>query len=425
MTAHSDAMGAPPLDHCPLMPTYGPPALQLVRGEGSWLWDKDGRRYLDLLSGLAVTGLGHSHPAVAAALHEQAQTLLHVSNLFGTDVGWQVACTLDRLLGVGPESSQPGWPAAGTRGQVFFANSGAEANECALKLARRFGGRGRHVVVSAFGSFHGRTLATLHATGQPAKHEAFQPLPEGFRHVAWNDLAALESALDPSVAAVLLEPVQGEGGVNPATVEYFTEVRRLCDERGALFIVDEVQTGLGRCGAWFGHQRLGVVPDVVTVAKAAGNGVPVGAVVTTRAIADAFAASGSFFSSVGGSAMAAAAGIAVLDAIEAEGLQANAREVGAHLRAGLQGMVERFDLCGAVHGHGLFLGLELVRDPETLEPAGAEAAAICERALELGLVIQPTGDGANVLKIKPPLCFSMDDAVHLIGVLGRILEEGW
>ncbi|MEQ1788615.1 MAG: aminotransferase class III-fold pyridoxal phosphate-dependent enzyme, partial [Acidimicrobiales bacterium] len=166
MTAHADAMGAPAgLATCPLMPTYGPPSLQLVRGEGSWLWDNGGRRYLDLLSGLAVTSLGHSHPAVAAALHEQAQTLLHVSNLFGTEPGWQVAATLDRLLGVG----QAGWPPdGGLRGQVFFANSGAEANECALKLARRFGGRGRHEVVSAYGSFHGRTLATLHATGQPA-----------------------------------------------------------------------------------------------------------------------------------------------------------------------------------------------------------------------------------------------------------------
>jgi acetylornithine/succinyldiaminopimelate/putrescine aminotransferase len=216
-----------------LMPTYPPTTLTLVRGEGSWLWDDAGHRYLDLLSGLAVTSLGHSHPAVAEALHHQAQTLLHVSNLFGTEIGPQVAATLDRLLGVG----QPGWPESGTRGQVFFANSGAEANECALKLARRFGGRGRHVVVSAFGSFHGRTLATLHATGQPAKHEAFQPLPEGFRHVAWCDLEDLERALDPTVAAVLLETVQGEGGVNPATAVYLLGVGRLCDVGGAIIMV--------------------------------------------------------------------------------------------------------------------------------------------------------------------------------------------
>ena len=189
---------------------------------------------------------------------------------------------------------------------MFFANSGAEANECALKLARKFGGRGRHVVVSAFGSFHGRTLATLHATGQPTKHEAFQPLPEGFRHVAWNDLAAVESALDPSVAAVLLEPVQGEGGVNPATVEYFTGVRRLCDERGALFMIDEVQTGLGRCGAWFAHQRLGVVPDVVTMAKALGNGVPIGACWAKTEIAAAFEP-GDHATTFGGQPLATAA----------------------------------------------------------------------------------------------------------------------
>ena len=239
--------GTPPS----LMTTYPVPAVTFARGQGSRLWDVDGNEYLDFLSGLAVTGLGHAHPAVADALAAQARTLLHTSNLFGTVVGPEVAATLDRLLGGG--------------GKVFFTNSGAEANECAIKLARKWGGRGRHVVVSALGSFHGRTLATLHATGQPAKWETFQPLPEGFRHVAWNDLDALESSLDPTVAAVLLEPVQGEGGVNPATAEYFQGVRELCTERGILFMVDEVQTGLGRTGRWFGHQHFDVVPDVVTL----------------------------------------------------------------------------------------------------------------------------------------------------------------
>ncbi len=185
-----------------LMETYDPAPVIFVRGEGARLWDDRGREYLDFLSGLAVTSLGHAHPKVAEALCAQAQTLLHVSNLYGTQPQREVAATLDRLI-----DSRPG--------RVFFCNSGAEANECALKLARRWGGRGRHVVVSAYGSFHGRTLATLHATGQPAKHEPFQPLPEGFRHVAWRDIGELEAALDPSVAAVLLEPVQGEGGVNP------------------------------------------------------------------------------------------------------------------------------------------------------------------------------------------------------------------
>ncbi|MDQ6837178.1 MAG: aminotransferase class III-fold pyridoxal phosphate-dependent enzyme, partial [Actinomycetota bacterium] len=197
-----------------LMPTYPAPAVTFVRGEGSYLWDDQGRRYLDFLSGLAVTSLGHAHREVAAALCQQAGTLLHTSNLYGTVPGPEVAATLDRLIGGG--------------GRVFFANSGAEANECAIKLARKWGGHGRYGVVSTYGSFHGRTLATLHATGQPTKHEAFQPMPEGFRHVAWCDLEDLERVIDPSTAAVLVEMVQGEGGVNPAGAEYAAGVRRLC-----------------------------------------------------------------------------------------------------------------------------------------------------------------------------------------------------
>src|SRR3954453_149295 len=214
-----------------LMSTYPKPLVTFVRGEGSRLYDADGRAYLDFLSGLAVTSLGHAHPAVADALCDQARTLLHVSNLYGTTVGPEVAATLDRLIGDGDAQD----------GRVFFCNSGAEANECAFKLARRWAGPGRHVVVSAYGSFHGRTLAALPPTGQPEKQEPFQPLPEGFHHVAWSDVAALDQAASADdVGAVLLEPIQGEGGVNPATAEYFQAVRRLCDERGLLFIVDEV-----------------------------------------------------------------------------------------------------------------------------------------------------------------------------------------
>jgi acetylornithine/N-succinyldiaminopimelate aminotransferase len=258
----------------PLMSTYPSPRVTFVRGEGSYLFDDQGKRYLDFLSGIAVTSLGHAHPEVADAIAEQARTLLHVSNLFGNVVGPPLAATIDRLAGGG--------------GRVFFANSGAEANECALKLARKWGGRGKHVVVSAYGSFHGRTLATLHATGQPQKHEAFQPLPEGFRHVAWGDLDGLVDAIDPSVAAVLLEPVQGEGGVHPATAEYFAGVRALCDERELLFMVDEVQTGLGRTGRWFGHQHFGVTPDVMSLAKALGNGMPIGACWARAEVAEVF-----------------------------------------------------------------------------------------------------------------------------------------
>jgi predicted acetylornithine/succinylornithine family transaminase len=398
MSAHSESMGAPDLGRCPLMPTYGPPSLQLVRGEGTWLWDRDGTRYLDLLAGLAVTSLGHSHPVVADALAEQARTLLHVSNLFGTEPGWEVAVTLDRLLGVG----QPGWPDRGTRGQVCFCNSGGEATEGALMLARRFGGRGRHVVVSAFGSFHGRTLATLHATGQPAKHEVFQPLPEGFRHVAWCDLEELEGALDPSVAAILLEPVQGEGGVNPATAEYFQGVRRICDERGILMIVDEVQTGLGRCGSWFAHQQLGIVPDVVTMAKALGNGVPIGACWAKAEVAAAFEP-GDHATTYGGQPLATAAAKAVLSVMEAEDVPARAAAAGARLVDELGAL----DGVASVRGLGLLLGVEL---------EGHESKVVADRLLELGAIVNAVTPTA--LRLAPSLLISdgeLDLAVDLIG----------
>jgi predicted acetylornithine/succinylornithine family transaminase len=374
-STHGAAMHAPgALATCPLMPTYGPPQVQFVRGEGARLWDADGNEYLDLLSGLAVTSLGHSHPAVAEALHAQAQTLLHVSNLFGTEPGWQVAVTLDRLLGGG--------------GQVFFANSGAEANECAIKLARKWGGRGRHVVVSALGSFHGRTLATLHATGQPQKWEAFQPLPEGFRHVAWNDLEALEAALDPTVAAIFLEPVQGEGGVNPATAEYFQGVRRLCDERGILFMVDEVQTGLGRTGEWFGHQHFGVVPDVVTMAKALGNGVPIGACWAKADVAGAFQP-GDHATTYGGQPLAAAAAKAVLEVMEAEDVPARATEAGAALSAALVADPH----VAEVRGLGLLIAAQLVD--------GLDAGLVAKAALARGLVVNAVTPTA--LRLAPNL----------------------
>ena len=385
----------PAMTDSPLMATYPPPPVTFVRGEGSYLYDTDGKRYLDCLSGLAVTSLGHAHPAVAAALTAQASTLLHVSNLFGTEVGPEVARTLDRLVG-------DGTPAGG---RVFFCNSGAEANECAIKLARRFGGRGRHVVVSAYGSFHGRTLATLHATGQPAKHEAYQPLPEGFRHVAWDDLGALAAALDPSVAAVLLEPVQGEGGVNPATAEYFAGVRRLCDERGILFMVDEVQTGLGRTGRWFGFQRLGVVPDVVTVAKALGNGVPIGACWAREDVAGVFEP-GDHATTFGGQPLATAAARAVLATMEAEDVPALAARAGARLTERLSALPG----VASVRGQGLLLGVEL---------DGHDARTVNAALLEAGLVANAVTPTA--LRLAPSLLVSdaeIDEAVALIaGVL--------
>jgi len=393
--AHRSAMHAPhDQSRCPLMPTYGAPQVQFVRGEGVRLWDADGKGYLDLLAGLAVTGLGHSHPAVAEALYQQAQTLVHVSNLFGTEPGWQVAVTLDRLLGGG--------------GQVFFANSGAEANECAIKLARKWGGRGKHVVVSALGSFHGRTLATLHATGQPQKHEAFQPLPEGFRHVAWNDLVALEAAIDPSVAAIFLEPVQGEGGVNPATVEYFEGVRQLCDERGLLFMVDEVQTGLGRTGEWFGHQHFGVKPDVVTMAKALGNGVPIGACWAKADVANAFEP-GDHATTYGGQPLAAAAARAVLAVMEAEDVPARATRAGARLTA----LLEADPHVAHVRGLGLLLAAQLAD--------GIDARAVAAAALERGLVLNAVTSSA--LRLAPSLLITDDEIDEAVATLALAFTD--
>lgn len=375
-----------------LMPTYPPPPVTFVRGRGTRLWDDAGKEYLDFLSGIAVTSLGHAHPVVAEALAEQARTLLHVSNLFATTIGPEVAATLDRLLGGG--------------GRVFFCNSGAEANECALKLARRWAGRRRFVVVSAYGSFHGRTLATLHATGQPSKHEPFQPLPEGFRHVAWNDVAALEAALDPSVAAVLLEPVQAEGGVHPATPAYFRAARRLCDERDVLLMVDEVQTGLGRTGRWFGFEHLGVRPDVVTLAKALGNGVPIGACWARSDVADSFRP-GDHATTFGGQPLAAAAARAVLAVMEAEDVPARAAAAGERLRARLQALPG----VKSVRGLGLLLAAEL---------ADGRAREVTAGALEAGLVINALT--ATAVRLTPPLLVSDEEIDEAVAILRDVLE---
>jgi predicted acetylornithine/succinylornithine family transaminase len=388
-------MTAPPQQEYRLMATYAPPTVTFVRGAGSLLWDDTGREYLDFLCGLAVTSLGHAHPAVAEAVCTQAQTLLHVSNLFGTVPQREVARTLDRLIDAGP-------------GRVFFCNSGAEANECALKLARKWGGHGRHVVISAYGSFHGRTLATLHATGQPAKHEPFQPLPEGFRHVAWRDLDALGSALEPAVAGVLLEPVQGEGGVNPGGREYFEGVRRLCDERGALLILDEVQTGLGRTGRWFGFQHYGIRPDVVTVAKALGNGVPIGACWARDDVAAAFKP-GDHATTFGGQPLAAAAARAVLAVMEAEDVPGRARAAGAYLTAAL----EKLPQVAAVRGQGLLVAAELTE--------GKDAGLVAAAALDAGLVINAVTPTA--LRLAPSLLVTEAEIDRAVGILGGALDS--
>ena len=382
-----------------LMGTYAPPPVVFVRGEGSVLFDAEGRRYLDFVSGLAVTSLGHAHPDVARALCEQASTLLHVSNLYANALAPEVAATIDRLVGGGER------PAGG---QVFFCNSGAEANECALKLARKWAGPGRHGVVSAWGSFHGRTLATLAATGQPAKHLPFEPLPEGVVHVPYDDLDAAAAALEePRVGALLVEPIQGEGGVVVPASDYLAGLRRLCTERGVLLICDEVQTGLGRTGRWFAFQAQPLRPDVVTIAKALGNGVPVGACWASAEVAAAFGP-GDHATTFGGQPLAMAAVRATLEVMEREDVPARARRAGARLKEGLAALAGVV----AVRGEGLLLAAQL---------GSPSAAEVASAALERGLLVNAVRPDA--LRLAPSLL--VDDGVvdEALGLLLGALEE--
>jgi predicted acetylornithine/succinylornithine family transaminase len=385
-------------DHCPFIPVFGPPQVMFAKGRGTELWDTEGKRYLDFLSGLAVTSLGHSHPVVTATMAMQADTLLHVSNLFANPWAAQAAVDVNALLR----------EATGHAGQIFFCNSGAEANEAALKLARKFGGRGRHVVVSAYGSFHGRTLATLAATGQPAKHEPFQPMPDGFRHVVFNDIGALEASIDPSVAAVLLEPVQGEGGVIPADRQYLRDVRALCDERGVLLMVDEIQTGFGRTGEWFGFQHAGVVPDVVTMAKAMGNGFPVGAMWAKREVAGVFQA-GDHGSTYSGTAIATAVVSAVLGEMRRIGAPQLAAERGRELSSKLTAL----NGVASVRGAGLLLAVELA--------AGIDAKSVYLRLLDEGVVTNAVT--ATALRLAPPYTVSTAEIDEVVSIVGAVLSE--
>lgn len=396
MTAHTfDTEG---IGHCPFMPVFGAPALSIERGRGTEVWDTAGKRYLDLLSGIAVTSLGHANPAVADAICRQASTLLHVSNFFTNPQATAAAVKVNELLDA----------ATGHRGQLFFTNSGAESNECAIKLARKWGGRGRHTVVSAFGSFHGRTLATLAATGQPAKHEPFVPMPEGFRHVAWGDLDAMRAAVDGSVAAVLIEAIQGEGGVLPAPAGYLAGIRQRCDEVGALLIVDEIQTGFARTGEWFGFQHHQVSPDVVTVAKAMGNGMPIGACWARAEVAAAFRP-GDHGSTYSGTALATAAVSAVVDEMRRIDAPRLARERGARFTELLMAVpgVE------SVRGAGLMLGAQLA--------AGIAAADVYRGLLAKGLICNAVD--ASTLRFLPPLTVSDAELVEAAAILAEVLAE--
>lgn len=397
MSAHTfDTRG---LDHCPFIPVFGAPSIMFERGSGTELWDVNGQRYLDFLSGIAVVSLGHCNPVVSDAIAAQMNTLVHVSNFFANPAATRAATDLVDLLE----------EASGHRGQVFLCNSGAEANEAAIKLARKFGGRGRHVVVSALGSFHGRTLAALAATGQPAKHEPFQPMPDGFRHVPFGDLAALEGAIDPTVAAVLIETVQGEGGVIPASSEYLNGIRRLCDERGLLMMVDEVQTGFARTGEWFGFQHAGVSPDVVTMAKGIGNGFPVGAIWARRDVAAVFAP-GDHGSTYSGTAIAGAAVSAVIAEMRRLDAPRLAREKGDHLATRLMAV----DGVESVRGQGLLRAAEL--------GDGRDAKAVYGALLDRGLVTNAVN--ATSLRLAPPITTSYDEIDEAVAIIAEVLAAG-
>ena len=375
------------------MNTYGPPRRVLVRGEGCYVWDEDGRRYLDLLGGLAVNVLGHGHPALVAAVTEQLRTLGQVSNFFATPL--QVALA-ERLLEI----------SCADGGRVFFANSGTEALEAAFKMARR---TGRSAIVAATGGFHGRTMGSLALTGKPAIREPFAPLPGGVVHVPYADVDALAAAVDADTAAVVLEPIQGEAGVRVPPAGYLRAARQITSRHGALLVLDEVQTGVGRTGEWFAFQHDGVRPDVVTVAKGLGGGFPIGACLGFGRAADLLGP-GSHGSTFGGNPVAAAAGLAVLETVERDGLLDNVRKVGDQLRRGVESLGD--PLVAGVRGRGLLLAIELTT------PVATHAAAA---ALDAGFIVNAVSSDA--LRLAPPLVLSGDQAESFVGALPLILDS--
>jgi acetylornithine/N-succinyldiaminopimelate aminotransferase len=383
-----------------LMATYPPSEVAFASGKGTVLFDTEGRAWLDFLCGLAVTSLGHAHPAVTRAVAEQAATLVHTSNLFLTEPEVVLAERLTQIVG---------WSDA----TVFLAQCGATANEAAIKLARKHGKR-QHPdkvrVVALEGSFHGRTLATLEATGQPAKHAPFAPLAGFVDHVPFDDPGAVSAAVTDDTCAVLLEVVQGEGGVRPVPDEVLLAARAACDAHGALLIVDEVQTGIGRTGTWFAFQGSPVVPDVITVAKALANGLPIGACIARGPAAQVFEP-GDHATTFGGNPVTCAAAVAVIDTIRSEGLLTASRTRADRLRSGLERLVGTAPFARGVRGRGLLLGLEL-----DAAVARQVEAACRDRLLIVNAV------GADVLRLAPPLTVSRQEVDLALGVVEDALR---
>jgi len=378
-----------------IISNYGRLPRVIVKGEGCYMYDADGNKILDMFPGWAVSGIGHCHPKVVEAIRKQAGELLHIDNTFYSEPQGELAKLLsERAFG----------------GKCFFCNSGAEANEAALKLARLHTSQEKYKFITAEGSFHGRTFATVAATAQPKYHEGFLPLLPGFVYVPFNDIEALESAFTDEVAAVLVEPIQGEGGINIATEEYLQAIRRLCDENGAVVIFDEVQTGIGRTGKWFGYQHFGVEPDIITMAKALGGGVAIGAMMAKDQIA-ASLTPGKHASTFGGNALACAAGIAVIEAIEENNLLENAEQLGQYTKDKLEQLKQKHYIIDSVRGIGLMIGIQLTS-------SGAE---IVNKCLEKGLRINCTNE--TVIRFMPPMIATKSQIDQAIEILDTVLTE--
>ena len=367
----------------------------IVRGQGCYIYDADGKEILDMFPGWAVSGIGHCHPKVVEAIRKQAGVLLHIDNTFYSEPQGRLAKLLsERAFG----------------GKCFFCNSGAEANEAALKLARIATAKEKYKFITALGSFHGRTFATVTATAQPKYHEGFLPLLPGFVYVPFNDIAALEKAFTDEVAAVMVEPIQGEGGINVATKEYLQAIRRLCDENAAVMILDEVQTGIGRTGKWFAYQYYDIVPDIITMAKALGGGMSIGAMMAGNEIA-ASLVPGKHASTFGGNAIACAAAIAVIEAIEEDGLLENAALLGEYTKDRLNKLKERHSIIDHIRGIGLMIGIQLT----------GPGKEIVDKCLQNGLRINCTND--TVLRFMPPMIATQEHINKAVSILESVLTE--
>lgn len=384
----------------PIMPTYARQAVSFEHGEGAWLWDSHGKRYLDALAGIAVCNLGHAHPAVHQAVSKQSQKLIHTSNLYGVDLQTELAEKLCQLSGMD---------------NVFFCNSGTEANEAAIKLARKYGhqqGVNEPVIITMNKSFHGRTLGALAATGNAKIKLGFEPLLSGFVHVPYNDIAALKAAIeaDSNVVAVLVEPVQGEGGVNIPAADYLNAVRSLCDQHNLLMMLDEIQTGIGRTGSFLAYQHNGVMPDVCTLAKALGNGVPIGACLAHGKAAEVLTA-GNHGSTFGGNPLACSAALAVLDVLGTSNLVVDSERKGKLICDGIAQLTSGNSHIVDIRHKGLMIGIEL--DQVCGELVG--------KALEKGLLINVTAD--STIRLLPPLLISDEQITLLNETLSAIINE--